>query len=303
MIRVSRQRRKALKAKADCFTRSNNYGLNSEQTPPFQLFSHLQQWRLQRAPAGRSFDSRPEPSKPRYPEPPSKLATLTDRFLRQKLYSIHTLNLPRSQTYLQSPQKTNDIPNPNSKRSSKRYIPGIASVKTFTNTPQREALISQLSRLLDSESTLTSSALKQNNLSRHREILSTHRHELSRLRSTLLEARNRANLLSNVRNDIDAYHSSNPHQQEADYMLDERSRIDNSNNMADSVLSQAYAVNESFGLQRETLASINRRITGAASQVPGLNSLIGRISAKKRRDGIIMGSFIAFCFLMFVYFM
>jgi golgi SNAP receptor complex member 1 len=106
-----------------------------------------------------------------------------------------------------------------------------------------------------------------------------------------------------VRNDIDAYHSSNPHQAEADYMLDERARIDNSNNMADSVLSQAYAVNESFGLQRETLASINRRITGAASQVPGLNSLIGKISVKKRRDGIIMGSFIAICFLLFLYFM
>ena len=85
-------------------------------------------------------------------------------------------------------------------------------------------------------------------------------------------------------------------------MLDERRRIDNSHNMADSVLSQAYAVNESFGIQRETLASINRRITGAASQIPGVNNLIGRIGAKKRRDGIILGSFIAFCFLMLLYF-
>jgi golgi SNAP receptor complex member 1 len=164
-------------------------------------------------------------------------------------------------------------------------------------------LVSQLNRLLDSEATLTASALKQNNLSRHREILSEHRREVTRLKSQIQEARNRANLLSNVRNDIDAYHSSNPEAAEAEYMLDERRRIDNSHNVADSVLSQAYAVNESFGLQRETLASINRRITGAASQVPGLNSLIGRISAKKRRDGIIMGSFIAFCFLMFLYFM
>ena len=82
-------------------------------------------------------------------------------------------------------------------------------------------------------------------------------------------------------------------------MLDERRRIDNSHNMADSVLSQAYAVNESFGMQRETLASINRRITGAASQLPGVNSLIG---AKKRRDGIILGVFIGFCFLMLLYF-
>ncbi|TVY78259.1 Golgi SNAP receptor complex member, partial [Lachnellula suecica] len=164
---------------------------------------------------------------------------------------------------------------------------------------KRETLISQLSRLLDSEATLTASALKQNNLSRHRDLLQEHRRELSRLRSQIQEARNRANLLPNIQSDIDAYHSSNPEAAEADYMVAERSRIDNSHNMADSVLSQAYAVNESFGMQRETLASINRRITGAASQVPGLNSLIGRISAKKRRDGIIMGSFIAFCCLLF----
>jgi Golgi SNAP receptor complex protein 1 len=82
-------------------------------------------------------------------------------------------------------------------------------------------------------------------------------------------------------------------------MLEERNRIDNSHTMTDSILSQAYAVNDSFGLQRETLANIQRRITLAASQVPGINTLIGRISAKKRRDGIIMGCFIAFCFIFF----
>jgi Golgi SNAP receptor complex protein 1 len=106
-----------------------------------------------------------------------------------------------------------------------------------------------------------------------------------------------------VRHDIDAYRASNPEAAEAEYMLDERRRIDNSHGVADSVLSQAYAVQDSFVLQRETLANINRRITLAASQVPGINTLIGRISAKKRRDGIIMGSFIAMCFLMFWFFL
>lgn len=140
--------------------------------------------------------------------------------------------------------------------------------------------------------------MKQNNLARHREVLSDHRRELARLKSNTTDARNRANLLTNVRSDIDAYRSANPEQEEADYMLDERRRIDNSHSIADSVLSQAYAVNENFRTQRETLASINRRIVGAASQVPGINSLIGRIGTKKRRDGIILGSFIAICFLL-----
>lgn len=84
-------------------------------------------------------------------------------------------------------------------------------------------------------------------------------------------------------------------------MADEGRRIDNSHNTVDGVLSQAYAVNDSFILQRETLASISRRINLAASKIPGINTLMGRISAKKRRDGIIMGSFIAFCFILFWY--
>lgn len=168
---------------------------------------------------------------------------------------------------------------------------------------KREDIISQLGRLLDSEAALTSSALKQNNLSLLREKLSTHKRDLTRLRSKLQQARDRANLLTNVRSDISQYRQSNPEAAEAEYMLEERTRIDNSNSMADSVLSQAYAVNDSFNLQRETLASVSRRITVAANQVPGINSLIGRISARKRRDGFIMGGFIAFCFILFFFFM
>lgn len=105
-----------------------------------------------------------------------------------------------------------------------------------------------------------------------------------------------------MQSDIDEYRANNPEAAEADYMLDERNRIDRSNDATDSVLSQAYAINESFIIQRETLASINRRITMAASKVPGINSIIGRISTRKRRDGIIMGTFIALCFIVFFWF-
>ncbi|KAK3203630.1 hypothetical protein GRF29_106g108625 [Pseudopithomyces chartarum] len=105
---------------------------------------------------------------------------------------------------------------------------------------KREALVGQLSRLLDSES--GQSAVKQNHLARHREILSDHRRDLARLKSTITDARNKANLLHNVRSDIDAYRYANPETAEAEYMLDERRRIDNSHSMADNVLSQAYAL-------------------------------------------------------------
>ncbi|CAK7198288.1 protein transport protein gos1 [Sporothrix eucalyptigena] len=172
---------------------------------------------------------------------------------------------------------------------------------------KRENIIRQLTRILDSDPSLTASAVKQNNLALLREKYDEHRRDLTRLKGQLSHARDRANLMANVRNDINSHRAEGAEisgeAAEADYMLGERSRIDNSHNMVDSVLSQAYAVNENFGLQRETLNNINRRITLAASQVPGINTLIGRISSKKRRDGIIMGSFIALCFLVFWWFL
>jgi golgi SNAP receptor complex member 1 len=166
---------------------------------------------------------------------------------------------------------------------------------TPANTPQRETLLSQLTRSLDSEP--TASSLKTSNLARHRDIHSEHTREFSRLRLQIKDARNRHNLLSNVRADISAYRAQNPAAAEEEYMLDERERLDASHRVADGVLSQAYAISDSFRTQRETLASVNRRIVGAASQIPGINSLMSRIGSKKRRDGFILGGFIALCFL------
>ncbi|TQS37226.1 hypothetical protein Golomagni_02308 [Golovinomyces magnicellulatus] len=219
--------------------------------------------------------------------------------LRQQVRSLEAQTETLFHTYSQYATLTNLPPKPTDEE-----VQTESNILTILEKVMyiRETLTSQLSRLLDSEAAFTASALKRNNLTRHREILLEHRKELISLKAQIQDARNRANLLTSVRSDIDAYQSNDPETVESTYMLGERSRIDNSLNMTDSVLSQAYAVNESFGFQRETLASINRRITGAAAQLPGLNNLISKISAKKRRDGTIMASFIAICFLMFIYF-
>lgn len=84
-------------------------------------------------------------------------------------------------------------------------------------------------------------------------------------------------------------------------MLDERARLDNSHAMADSVLSQAYAVNEDFGMQADQLERVRRRVQGVVGSVPGINGIMGRIGSKRRRDGIVLGSFIGVCFLGFLY--
>ncbi|KAI1501757.1 V-snare-domain-containing protein [Biscogniauxia marginata] len=216
--------------------------------------------------------------------------------LRQQARSLESQTESLFHTYSQFSTVSNIPPKPSKEERE-------TEAKLEEILEKRDHVVSQLARLLDSEASLTSSALKQNNLSLLREKLAEHRRDLGRLRSGLQEARNRVNLLSNVRDDIQTYRANNPEAAEAEYMLDERNRIDNSHNMVDSVLSQAYATNDSFAMQRETLASINRRITLAASQVPGLNTLIGKISTRKRRDGVIMGSFIAFCFVIFWFFL
>ncbi|KAH9902257.1 V-snare-domain-containing protein [Xylariomycetidae sp. FL2044] len=216
--------------------------------------------------------------------------------LRQQARSLESQTETLFHTYSQFSTVSNIPPKPSKEERE-------TEARLAETLEKRDKVVDQLARLLDSEASLTSSALKQNNLSLLREKLAEHKRDLGRLRASLREARDRANLLSHVRDDIQTYRASNPEAAEADYMLEERGRIDNSHGLVDSVLSQAYATNESFALQRETLANINRRITLAASQVPGLNTIIGRISNRKRRDGIIMGSFIAFCFLVFWFFL
>lgn len=84
-------------------------------------------------------------------------------------------------------------------------------------------------------------------------------------------------------------------------MLDERQRIDNSHGVADSVLSQAYAINADFGEQRARLSQINRRAMHAASQIPGINTIIAKINTRKKRDSVILASLIALCFLLVLY--
>ncbi|KAK6442928.1 protein transport protein gos1 [Oleoguttula sp. CCFEE 5521] len=211
--------------------------------------------------------------------------------VRQQARAAETQTESLFHTYAQFASKTDVDPKPSEEElKTEEQLSEILE--------KRSALLAHLSRILDSEP--TTSALKSTNLARHREILSQHRTELSRLKSQLSTARDRANLLSNVRSDISAYRAqaaSNPETAEAEYMLGERGRLDRSHGVVDGVLSQAYAVNESFGLQRESLAGIQRRITGAAAQIPGINGLMQRIGSKKRRDGIILGVFIAVCCL------
>ncbi|KAF5385377.1 hypothetical protein D9615_001223 [Tricholomella constricta] len=111
-------------------------------------------------------------------------------------------------------------------------------------------------------------------------------------------ALDQANLLSGVRNDIDAYKSS-----AADSLLAERSRIDSSHRMTDDVLEQAYETRSEFARQRTSLSGINTRMMGVLNTMPGINNVIGMIRSRRRRDSIILGTVIGVSIIIILTYM
>jgi len=133
---------------------------------------------------------------------------------------------------------------------------------------------------------------------RHREVWQGYNTDFQRTKQNVQSAFDQANLISNVRNDIDAYKSST-----ADALLSERGRIDSSHQMTDNIIAQAYETRAEFGRQSNTMSGINTRIGGVLNQIPGIDSVIGMIRSRRRRDALILGCTIAFCTILLLGYM
>ncbi|QRV95087.1 SNAP receptor complex protein [Ceratobasidium sp. AG-Ba] len=129
----------------------------------------------------------------------------------------------------------------------------------------------------------------------HREVLDDYVRDFGRTKANVRAALDRANLLTNVRSDINAYKAARS--SATDQLLAERGRIDSSHRMTDDVLAQAYETRAEFSRQRSSLAGINTRMKGVLNTMPGINSLIGMIHSRRRRDAIVLGVVIGLCFL------
>lgn len=156
-------------------------------------------------------------------------------------------------------------------------------------------------------------------MQRHKETLAENRGDYQRIASSINQERVRTNLLSSVRTDIEQHRArQNPAAPassasggasganttgmgEADYMLQERNRIDNSHSMADSILAQAYETRAEFARQRQALAGVQRRLQNTLGQIPGISTLIGKVNTRKKRDSLILASIITLCILFLVF--
>ena len=159
--------------------------------------------------------------------------------------------------------------------------------------------------LMDKLSYSINDLVTQNNLNndeddklvnKHKSILKDFNHEFKRLKGNIEHHFNSVNLLGNVRKEIDAYKAS--HQTDTDLLLAERGRIDHSHSMLDSTLSQAFETRSEFLSQGVNLRNIGVRLSTTLSTIPGINSLIGLISARRRRDSIILGVLIGICIII-----
>ncbi|OCF73233.1 golgi snare protein [Kwoniella mangroviensis CBS 8886] len=165
-----------------------------------------------------------------------------------------------------------------------------------------EELLGKLEQAIDDLSTLINSpsqppsASMQHAAQRHRDNMDDYRRDFLRTRGNVEQSIRRSNLLGSVRKDINDYKSATNSQTDA--LLQDRSRIDSSHRMMDDTLNQAYATREDFAQQRSLLASIDSRMGGVLSQMPGINSLITAIRTRRRRDTLILGCVVGFCMIL-----
>jgi len=133
-------------------------------------------------------------------------------------------------------------------------------------------------------------------IQRHRDILQDYARDFAQTRVNAKSALDRANLLTTVRNDIDAYKAAQS--SAADSLLAERGRIDSSHRMTDDILEQAYETRAEFSRQRSTLGTINTRMGQVLGSFPGINNLVSMISSRRRRDSLILGCVIGICIIV-----
>ncbi|KAF8634945.1 hypothetical protein AX15_000676 [Amanita polypyramis BW_CC] len=154
----------------------------------------------------------------------------------------------------------------------------------------------QLSKLANNPELLSPAMLRT--IQRHKEVCQDNARDLRRTKAASQTTLDQANLLSGVRNDIDAYKSST-----TDSLLAERGRIDSSHRMTDDLLQQAYETRSEFSRQRSTLASINSRMGHVIKTIPGINNLITMVRTRRRRDSVIMGIVIGICVIIILSYM
>ncbi|KAI8885508.1 Golgi SNAP receptor complex member 1 [Backusella circina FSU 941] len=135
-------------------------------------------------------------------------------------------------------------------------------------------------------------------LSRHKDILYDYTKEFRKVKANIKAARDKANLMNQVQDEIQSFKTGN--RDNADYYLTERNRVEGSHRMTDMILEQAYATRQEVSRQGRIVHSVNQRVGGVISHIPGINNLISRINTRRQRDTLIMAGVISTCSILII---
>lgn len=169
------------------------------------------------------------------------------------------------------------------------------------NISKRREVIESLTHICDENPNISASKLSQ--VQRHKEVLQEHWKNFRNIRSSIQQERNRLNLLFSVKNDIaqqqdDLEAGANLGNNEDEYFQNETRRVDQSHNIIDRLLTQAWETRDQFGAQSSVLQSANNRISATLQRIPGINQLIGKIGTRRRKNAIILATVIVICMLL-----
>lgn len=150
-----------------------------------------------------------------------------------------------------------------------------------------EGALGRLSQVIEVLSVRGSDAGSLHLLQRHRDLLTEYLCEFRKTKEHLSGAKEHAELVSSVREEINAYRPDG-------YLLHEQERIELAQKGADQVISIAYAAQGGLSQQRGILGETGRRMQGMTDTFPVVNQIMGKVRLRRKRDTLIIGGLIAF---------
>ncbi|VEU20585.1 DEKNAAC101497 [Brettanomyces naardenensis] len=153
--------------------------------------------------------------------------------------------------------------------------------------------IESLGRIVHSDESISTSKMQQ--WSRHKESLNQFRMDYHRIQSTIQEERNRLNLISNVRTEIQDRNNDRGPEDAEGYLMDERMRINRQHGVIDTLIGQVMETRDQILGQRGTLNDVGSRLQQSLGTIPGINALMGKIGSRRRRNTLIIATVIVVC--------
>ena len=157
-------------------------------------------------------------------------------------------------------------------------------------TADMDALLTQLSAVVDSMSELQATPSLAHTLQRHTEILHDYNNEFRKTRASITSLKEHAELLSGAERPRVVATGGGAG---LDSLYKERTSIAMASSGADAAIETGLNLKEDLDRQRAMFASIMERVDTMSEGLPTVNRLIGQIKRKKKRDVLIMAAVVS----------